>query len=197
MSLNYNIQFIYTEIYPSKTIEEHQVLIDNEIKNIESLKERLRIFSCDCPVRKTVGLQITDSVLCTSSFNNIHPERLCSTCLASLQPFTDQMRAVGVALIDHWHPLLFLGIAIYTKNLLKDSLLCKQMDFGSLSLDELNRELRDSIISLEEYELEKHFHYQDDEVPDQLESSINHLKEIIPALQFEFRVRKIQETKKD
>ncbi len=138
--------------------------------------------SCTCPVNKLIRIQSDTEGHCISSFKNIYRERLCSSCLATTEDFPVAMKAAGMAPTDHWHPQLMLGVGMYIKKILEDAIFCKQNDYASLSLDNIQREVTKIRDSLADYEMGNITHDDD----------IENKERMLSALEFELKARALK-----
>lgn len=190
MTLTTDCTFIFVDFYAYKSVEDIEQLLEEEKQNIQHLIERFKNMPCQCPVKKLLRIQVDSKGECLSSFKNIHNDRLCATCQQSLEDFPVHMRAAGMAPTDHWHPQLMLGVAHYIKNILEDAIFCKNMNYSSLSLEEIRSEAIQVRDSLEDLEMEKIMHDNDDN--EELLNEIEFKKQILSGLEFELKSRALR-----
>lgn len=195
MSLTTNFTTIFTEVYPSHSLEELESLVHSLCRDMDYLKVRSKSSCCTCelldyPVSSSLGIDGEFKVAFTMPL-----QELCSYCQTKLEPFPEHYKGAGICPLDHWHPYLLTILAEEKKAFLETAIFCKKKKYEVLSDEELDTLMKETI----EYSRylrrsETNFEFSGDPVPRGLLNTMSETDEEIKGLEFELKSRALRLT---
>lgn len=192
MSLTINFNYIYTQMYPTHSVEDMEDLLKDLHNDMNYIRMRCNNSSCRCEMEHyPVTTKQTKEGKFTVSFQISH-HKLCSHCQKSLEPFPEHYKGAGMSVIDHWHPRLLLIAAGHQEELMKKAIFCKQQKYAELSNEELQKLVKDTYDYSRYLERsETNFQWNDREVPSGLLDAISDIEKEMEALDFEVLSREL------
>lgn len=193
MSLTIDFNYIFTEVYPSQTLEQLQDFQKELQGDIEYIKERAKTASCTCGnEHHSVSTYVGKKGIFKVSFD-IPSEDLCVYCQNTLKDFPSHLKAAGFSSMDHWHPRLLLITGKHQEDLLAKALFCKKKNYASLTFKEIKELVKDTL----EYSgylsrTETSFQCEGRQVPLGLIKAILENDLEVEALEFEVKSRALQ-----
>lgn len=193
MSLTINFNYIYTQMYPTHSVEDMKDLLKDLHNDMNFLHLRCNSSSCRCEMEHyPVTTVETKEGKYKVSFQIPH-DQLCSHCQKSLEPFPEHYRGAGMSFIDHWHPRLLLIAAGHQEELMKKAIFCKEKKYGDLSLDEIKKLTKDTWdYSRYLRRTETNFEWSDREVPSGLLNAMDDNEKELECLEFEVKSRELR-----
>ncbi len=193
MRLKWEQESLFTEDYPSLTIEELQKILDNHSKEKLYLQFRMEHSKCCCENQDATICTDEDTDGTVRSFFYGGDSPLCSYCEKCSAPFPSHWIGAGYSWIDHFHPRLLYYLVDHTTKLLEKAIFCKEKNYESLSQADLENLIRNTYaFSRSLNRTQTDFMWSNDETPSGLVSEIENTQKELEALEFELKSRSLR-----
>lgn len=187
MSLTIDFNYIFTQLYPTHSIEDMQDLLKELHNDMNYLKLRMGSSSCTCDLQHhPVSTSVSKRGKFKVSFTIPH-EELCGRCQKTLEPFPNHLKGAGISFIDHWNPRLLLLCAEHQQELLNKAIFCKQEEYENLNNEEIEKHVKET------YDYSRYLRRTENDfasgAPSGLLDAIEKTEKEMEALEFEIQSR--------